>query len=99
MRVIFAGTESIKTRRLRSDGCNSTELGRGRRIPPRCGTCLAYVGSRGRLTDCLLRSLPVLLDEILERFSSSSLPPSFALGRCVAFFLLGGTVSNGAPFL
>lgn len=32
----------------------------------------------------LLRSLPVLPEEILERFSSSSLPPSFALGRFAA---------------
>ena len=99
MQVIFAGTESIKTGSLRSNGCNSTELGRGRRITSGCGTCLAYVRPRGRLTDCLLRSLPVLLDEILERFSSSSLPPSFALGRCVAFFMTRGTARSGTPFL
>jgi hypothetical protein len=32
-------------------------------------------------------SQPVLLAEIPERFSSSSLPPSFARGRCTTDFL------------
>ncbi len=34
-----------------------------------------------------LRSLPAWLDAIPKRFFSSSLPPSFALGRFAAFFL------------
>lgn len=39
----------------------------------------------------LLRSLPgaVSPDEILKRFFSSSLPPSFASGRFAAFFFTG----------
>ena len=81
-----------------SNACNSTELRPARAVILQRGTGLAYQSLRGRLTDCLLRSLPDLLDEILERFSSSSLPPSFALGRCVAFFMTRGTAQRGTPF-
>ena len=82
---------------LRSNGCNSKELSWGAPVTCKRGTCFAYVLLR-ELIDCLLRSLPVQLAEILERFSSSSLPPSFALGRCVAFFMTRGTAESGTPF-
>ncbi|MCW7536649.1 hypothetical protein OOT46_02100 [Aquabacterium sp. A7-Y] len=46
----------------------------------------------------LLRSLPARLVEILERFSSSSLPPSFAPGRFAAFFFVPGrATAPGLP--
>ena len=35
----------------------------------------------------LLHSLTACLSEILRRFSSSSLPPEFAAGRCAATFI------------
>ncbi len=47
----------------------------------------------------LLRSLPVDLAAIPERFSSSSLPPSFALGRRAAVFTPKGIVVGDALFL
>ena len=46
---------------------------------------------------CLLRGLPVRLAAISERFSSSSLPPSFARGRRTATFPARGTASRGTP--
>jgi hypothetical protein len=47
----------------------------------------------------VLRSLPVPLAAIPERFSSSSLPPSFAQGRRAAFFTPQGTANRGALFV
>jgi hypothetical protein len=35
----------------------------------------------------LLHSLTACLSEIPQRFSSSSLPPEFAAGRCAAIFI------------
>jgi hypothetical protein len=46
----------------------------------------------------LLRSLPVDLAAIPERFSSSSLPPSFAPGRRAAVFTPKG-IANGDALL
>ena len=42
-------------------------------------------------------SLPGDPAEIRERFSSSSLPPSFAPGRCTTVFTAGGAAQCGAP--
>lgn len=48
----------------------------------------------GKLVRCLsvirvflLHSLAARLPEIPQRFSSSSLPPEFAAGRCAAIFI------------
>jgi len=49
--------------------------------------------------DFLLHGLPALPVEISERFSSSSLPPSFALGRRAAIFMQRGIVDDDAPFV
>lgn len=46
----------------------------------------------------LLRCLPASLVAIPERFSSSSLPPSFAQGRDAAIFTAWGTATCGTPF-
>lgn len=46
-----------------------------------------------------LRSLPAWLDAIPKRFSSSSLPPSFALGRFAAFSFFLPAAWGGAGAL
>ncbi len=51
------------------------------------------------VTVSLLCSLTVRLSAISERFSSSSLPPSFAQRRRTTVFLAGGAAGDGAPFL
>lgn len=53
----------------------------------------------GKVWFSLLRSLPAGLAAIPERFSSSSLPPSFAPGRRAAIFSPRGTVRRGTPFV
>jgi hypothetical protein len=79
----------MKSTRAEANGCNwFVELRTVHGITPGRGTGLACVAMRAEgPIDCLLRSLPGSLAEIPERFSSSSLPPSFAQGRCVAFLL------------
>jgi hypothetical protein len=57
-----------------------------------------YCQVHAKVTFSLLRSLPVHLAAIPERFSSSSLPPSFAPGRRAAVFTPRGTAAGGAPF-
>jgi hypothetical protein len=51
------------------------------------------------VTLSVLRSLPVHLAAIPERFSSSSLPPSFASGHRAAVFTPQGTADRGALFV
>jgi hypothetical protein len=51
------------------------------------------------VTFSVLRSLPVHLAAIPERFSSSSLPPSFASGHRAAVFTPQGTADSGALFV
>ena len=41
----------------------------------------------------LLHSLTACLSEIPQRFSSSSLPPEFAAGRCAATFIPAAAVA------
>ena len=52
---------------------------------------------RGDPTVFLLCSLTARLSAISERFSSSSLPPSFAQRRRTTVFLAGGAATAGAP--
>ena len=56
-------------------------------------------GVHGKVWFSLLRSLPAGLAAIPERFSSSSLPPSFAPGRRAAIFSPRGTVRRGTPLV
>jgi hypothetical protein len=51
------------------------------------------------VTLSVLRSLPVHLAAIPERFSSSSLPPSFVPGHRAAVFTPQGTAECGALFV
>lgn len=46
-----------------------------------------------------LRSLPTLSAATPERSSSSSLPPSFAPGRCATIFCDGGAADRGTPVM
>lgn len=55
---------------------------------------LSHPNLAGKLVRCfsvtrafLLHSLAARLPEIPQRFSSSSLPPEFAAGRCAAVFI------------
>jgi len=64
------------------------------------GVRAAELPARGlviRVQDFLSRSLPECPAAISERFSSSSLPPSFPRGRRAAVFIHRGTVDHGAP--
>lgn len=72
-------------------------LGRVRRLINGIGRRSLRVAA-GTVNPFQLRSLPARPDAIPERFSSSSLPPSFALGRFAAFFSSGGTVQAVPPF-
>ncbi|WKB50938.1 hypothetical protein [Eleftheria terrae] len=63
----------------------SVAAGRECRIVLQKSTGAGQGSSVGMSTVFPLRSLPAWLDEIPERFSSSSLPPSFAPGRFAAF--------------
>ena len=79
-------------------GCNSRELTAGPlvRVDEARLLPIPHCGREGPIV-CLLRSLPGSLAEIPERFSSSSLPPSFAQGRCVAFLYGAGALSTTVP--
>lgn len=78
------------------DRLGRESLGRVER--PINGSCGRLRAALGTVHPLQLRSLPVRPDAIPERISSSSLPPSFALGRFAAFFSPGGTALTVPPF-
>jgi hypothetical protein len=75
-------------------GCLRRELFRVRAV---CSEVIRATSFGGR-SYFLSRSQHGDVAAILKRFSSSSLPPSFASGRCATTFLAQGT-ANGSALL
>ena len=70
-----------------------------RALPSSAGQALSNGPEPRQQSGFALRSLPTLSAATPERSSSSSLPPSFAPGRCATIFCDGGAADRGTPAL
>lgn len=88
---------------LAGGACVEQGLPQGLRVPRALSSGAGQAPSNDpeprQQTGFALRSLPTLSAATPERSSSSSLPPSFAPGRCATIFFDGGAADRGTPAL